>query len=362
MDILYKRLLLVFLVILAGHALRAQEKVSKSINNIYDMTGAGKLHIENKYGDITVEGWDKNSVEIAVEITVSHKKRENAENLLERITPNIRAVDGFITIETEIAEKSSGFFSRYFNKANPFDFDRSNVQIDYTIRLPSPAELQITNKFGDVIINGWEGTLETDMEHGDLWINNDIDRADLSVKYGKLRAKMITDATISVKNGSLALSRSNDLRLSCSGSDIKIGDIQSFELISSKDEIDIENVKSLYGDLRFSTLHVGQLADAVNLSLKITDFSVDHFYNPAAVIVLDQESSEIRLNISNLAFDLNVSLEEGLFRLPKSFKNINTKIVDSRKRIREISATYGNKGIGKMTINGVKGVILLEEL
>ena len=158
------------------------------------------------------------------------------------------------------------------------------------------------------------------------------------------------------------MSRSKDLRLSCSGSDIKIEDVQSFELNSSKDEIEIENVKSLYGDLRFSTLHVGQLADAVNLSMKITDFSVDHFYNPAAVIVLDQESSEIRLNISDLAFDLDVNLQEGLLRLPKSFKNINTKIVDSRKRIREISATYGNKGFGKMSINGVKGVILLKEL
>jgi hypothetical protein len=55
-------------------------------------------------------------------------------------------------------------------------------------------------------------------------------------------------------------------------------------------------------------------------------------------------------------------LEEGLLRLPKTFENIETQMIDKGKKIRDIKATYGNSKEGSISITGEKGAILLKDL
>jgi hypothetical protein len=362
MDTLYKKLFFLMVLVICGHYTLAQEQVSKQLKEAYEMTNSGELYLENKYGDVTVTGWDRDNVSITVDITVTHRKLDNAKNLLDRISLNIREIDDFITVTSEISEKSTGFFAKYFNKANPFDFDRSNVQIDYTIQLPSNAELDITNKFGDVIIGDWSGKLKANVEHGDVWINKDINNADVVLKYGKLRAKTVNYGNIRVKNGSVDVEESRDLRINSSGTDVKIDRVSSLEIYSSKDEITIEEVGAIHGDLKFTNMQLNNVDDQINLTMKIADFRVSKVRSPDATIVIDQESSEVSLTISDFSFRFDATLEEGLLRLPKSFKNVETKMLNRGKRVRKITATYGKGSSGEISITGIKGAILLKEI
>ncbi|MGB5818257.1 MAG: hypothetical protein WBG90_02140 [Saonia sp.] len=361
MYIFYRKLLPFVMALIFSHTLSAQEKVSKKIEKTYTMTQSGELHLDNKYGDIIVTGWDKNSLAITIDITVNHRKRENAEKLLDRIVPNIKTAGDFVSVSSEITEKSTSIFSRYFNKANPFDFDKSNVQINYTVYLPIKTEMDITSKFGDIIIEDWQGKLKAKIEHGDVWINENLNNVDIAVKYGKLRAKDINYGNIRLKNGSIDMEESKDLRLNSSGSNITIEKVSLLEMYSSKDHITIGEIGRIRGDIRFTTIYLNEVKESVNLTLKITDFKVSKIHNPDVIIDLNQESAEIDLNILNFAFSFNATLEEGLLRLPKSFKNIDTKIIDKGRRIREINASYGKNPTGKISINGKKGVILLKE-
>lgn len=362
MDTLYKKLFFLMVLVICGHYTLAQEQVSKQLKEAYEMTNSGELYLENKYGDVTVTGWDRDNVSITVDITVTHRKLDNAKNLLDRISLNIKEIDDFITVTSEISEKSTGFFAKYFNKANPFDFDRSNVQIDYTIQLPSNAELDITNKFGDVIIGDWSGKLKANVEHGDVWINKDINNADVALKYGKLRAKTVNYGNIRVKNGSVDVEESRDLRINSSGTDVKIDRVSSLEIYSSKDEITIEEVGAIHGDLKFTNMQLNNVDDQINLTMKIADFRVSKVRSPDATIVIDQESSEVSLTISDFSFRFDATLEEGLLRLPKSFKNVETKMLNRGKRVRKITATYGKGSSGEISITGIKGAILLKEI
>ncbi len=362
MDTLCKKWLLTVCVIVCSNTLTAQEKVSKTITETYALTNTGEFHLNNKYGDVTINGWDKNSLVVTMDITATHKKKEYAENLLERINPEVKELSGLVSITSEISEKSTNFFARYFNKVNPFDFDRSNIQINYTVYLPSNAELEITNVFGDVIIEDWNGKLKGDIQHGDVWINKDLNNADITVRYGKLRAKSINYGNIRLKNGSMDLSESRDLRINSSGTTIAIEKVSSLEIYSSKDEIRIEELGSVYGELQFTNMQSKMVSGVIDLSMKIADFKVAKISAPTVGISLDQESSEISLNIAGLAFKFDATLEQGLLRLPKSFENVNSEIIDKGRRIREITASYGDNPEGKISIRGKKGVVLLKEL
>ncbi len=109
MDTFYKKPLLAISVMLFAFSVQAQQKVSKIISKDFTMAHMGKLRLDNKYGDVTITGWDKNKISIIVDITVIHKKKENAENLLKRISAHIKDQNGVTNVTSVIAEKSSGF-------------------------------------------------------------------------------------------------------------------------------------------------------------------------------------------------------------------------------------------------------------
>ncbi|MEE9363794.1 MAG: hypothetical protein V3U92_14430 [Cellulophaga sp.] len=339
----------------------AQEKVSKKIEKTHILSNTGKFHIDNKYGDVIINGWDKNSIEVIISISVTHKKLEQAESILDRIIPNIKEAGDFLSISSKIEDKNQSLFSRYFNKANPFTFDKSNVQIDYLVYMPENASLDITNKFGDVILSGWTGKLKVNIQHGDLWINEDITNARIKMKFGNLHSKSIAYGTIELKNGSIAIDTSKNLRILSSGTTINIDEVSTLELFSSKDEISIGSLDKINGDLRFSKVYLNNVGGKIDLTMKLADFRVLMLENEPIDISIRQESSDIKINIFNLNFEFTATLEHGLLRIPKTFKNIKTKIIDKGKKIRNISATHGKIPYGTISINGEKGVIILSE-
>ncbi len=79
MDTPYKNSLLCLAMVLMANLTLAQEKVSKTISETFEMTNAGELQVDNKYGNITIHGWSKNNISITVDIVTSHKKMENAQ-------------------------------------------------------------------------------------------------------------------------------------------------------------------------------------------------------------------------------------------------------------------------------------------
>ncbi|GGX28510.1 hypothetical protein [Aquimarina muelleri] len=328
----------------------------------YPLTNAGELHLENRYGNVTISGWEKKTIQINVEIQVTKKKKEDADELLNRINMVVNNTEDFINISSIIEDQNNSLLSKLFDKANPFDFDKSNIQIDYSIHLPFNAEINIINKFGDIIISSWNGKLKANLQHGDMWLNKDLHNANIEMKFGKLKTKSITYGNIHFKNGEIDIETSEDLKINSSGAIIEIENVESLEIHSSKDRINIQKIGNINGELKFSNMNLSILYDNINLTMEVADLWVSKIEKTNANVNIIQESSELDINISGLTIDFRASLEQGLLRIPKSFRNIKTNVIDKRKRIRDITATYGNDKIaGKFKITGKKGAIVLKE-
>ncbi|MEP1488374.1 MAG: hypothetical protein ABJL44_17180 [Algibacter sp.] len=360
MNTYYKNTLLLALF-LACFSMFSQTILKNKIEKSFDMTNAGELFIDNKYGDVTINGWNKNTISITIDIKVSNKKAEQAKSLLERIKPNIKTTSDYVNIISEISEKNTSFFSRYFNKVNPFDFDKSDVDINYTIYLPLNAEIDVTNKFGDVILDNWTGKLKANVQHGDLWINESIANANIEMKYGKLKSQSITYGSLNIKNGAINAEDFQNLLLTTNGSAIEIEAIETLELNSSKDEIRIGHIGALDGKLNFTDMQVDTIQSNINLTMKVAEFRVNNIVKPDTDVSINQESSNIHINIKNLSFKFTANLEQGVLRLPKTCENVHTKMIDKGKRIRDVEATYGSYNSGNFTFIGKKGIITLKE-
>ena len=361
MVTLYKKLLWMALVLVSVHLSTAQERVSKTVERSFALNGAGELQLENKYGDLRITGWDQEEVTVKIEIRVNHRKKENAKDLLGRINPKMKSNGNVVSIVSEISNKNTGWFADFFNRTNPIDVDRSRVQIDYEVFLPRKAQLKVINRFGDVLIEDWSGELDALIEHGDLWLSDHLNRAKVLLKFGKLKAQDLNYARLNLKNGELDMGNSKDLRLTSSGTEIGMGTVNSLEIYSNKDDILLDEVGTIYGNLKFSTLILERLNQDVDLSMKIADFKVEKIISSNAEIAIEQESSDIDLRVTDFPHRFDATLEQGLVRLPKSFKNVDSKMLDKGKKLREIVATYGKGTTGSIKINGVKGIVTLRE-
>jgi len=339
----------------------AQEKLSRTLERSFDMGRGGELHLENKYGNVLFKGWDQDRVSVKVSIKVDHKKKESAQVLLDRIRPKFTATGGLLAISTEIENRKKGWLADFINSTLPIGVDRGNVQIDYEIYLPQGTDLRVGNKFGDVAIEDWNGDFTAQIEHGNLWLGNDLEKADIQMTFGRLRAKDLGRAKIELGNGELRMEDAQVLRLTSNGGEIRINKVDRLEIQSNKDELDIHQVGQLMGDMKFSVLRLGRLDQALDLHLKIVDLQIQEIAPPATKLHFEQEASDIDLWVSGFSHRFHATLEEGVVRLPKSFENVDSDLLDKSRKLREIQATYGRDQTGLISIKGQKGIITLHE-
>ena len=98
MKAIFYKSLLCILLLCSTHSW-AQQKVSKSIQKTFPLTNTGELHIENKYGNVIINGWNEKNIQINVEIQVTKKNKEDAKELLNRIHSRINNTDDFVKIK-----------------------------------------------------------------------------------------------------------------------------------------------------------------------------------------------------------------------------------------------------------------------
>ncbi|WP_248724590.1 hypothetical protein [Seonamhaeicola sp. ML3] len=359
---IHYKLLVFTITALFSSIVFAQDKLSKDIKKTFPLKSEGALYLENKYGNVFINGWDKASIQLEVSVEVKGKNLDKAKDLLKRINPTFINTNSQLIVKTEIEEKNASVFNKYFKKIGPLNSEKTNSDINYIIYLPKNAAVEITNKYGDVIISDWYGKLNANLEHGDLRITNDLDDSKIAIKYGNLRANVLKNSRIESKNATVSFDESEVLKLESDGSIMTIETVGNLDINSNKDDIEINTVDHIHGTLKYSQMTLNHVGSKVNLNLNLAELRLKKLDAKAPVINLNQKSSEVYVNISETSFNFSAELEQGLLRLPKSMHSINSKVIDEKNKIRQIRAAYGNKNQGIIDITGYKGIIIFKEL
>lgn len=326
------------------------------------MTNDGEFTLENKYGDVLITGWQKDSLRITTRITVKKKSESAANELLDRIVPSFSVFGRYVSVTTEIKEKGDSFLGRLFNEINPIDFDKSEVDINYEIMAPEKVAIELTNDFGDLILTEWTGKLKVNIRHGDLRITDPLATANIKSTFGDINARSIDDAFITIRSGKLKLQESKNLKLDSNGSEVDLGIIDFLDMDSNKDEIHIEVANRIKSDVRYSTIFIDEAGHEIVLDLSLADVRVSKIKQADCMIYITENNSDVDINVSGLALDLKADMEGGTLRLPRSTSNLDTKVLDEKNKIRQVSASYGTGKAGNFTLNGRKGYVILREL
>lgn len=334
------------------------EKVTRDTITIEDFA---EVRIENEYGDVVISTWEEPSIAYEFLIRVEKRDLDAAEDLLERVQINVNNFGRLVTINSAIADREDNFFTRLLSDI-PLELDMSDVTIDVNISIPQEVDLEVTNSFGDVVTLDFIGKLRCNLKHGNLKVNGDLKTLDLDHSYGRVDLRSTGLAKFNLRNSRLSAESITDLRLESQGSEIEIENIEYLNIASNKDELRIINVEKIRGEMRFGNVFIDQIGKEIWLELRVTDLRVSKLKDSSPTIFLDHQNSEVDISISNTSFDLKADLEDGVLRLPESFNNLKSNVIDEKEKKRVITGKYGSGSMGDFELKGKRGYVILREI
>jgi hypothetical protein len=290
-------------IFLLTFSLTAQE-VTKEFHKEYKAGAATTLDINNRYGDVVIQSWDKDQVVIDVKVSVDLSDRSRAEKLINYIDVQFTDGDNRITAKTIIDDKFN--FSGWGSGSKKFS-------IDYNVKMPVGANLSLTNRYGNSDINELHGHVNIDIRYGDLTADkltrgNEKPLNKLNLAYGKGSIDETGWLDIYVRySNSLEIVKSQALLLDSKYSKLKIGETSSVVGETRYDNLVIEKINNLVLQGGYTSIEVGELAKKLNYGGSYSSLSVDRIPDGFESLEVDVHYMEVKLGIvESASYNLDV--------------------------------------------------------
>jgi len=161
----------------------------------YSMEGITKIQVENVNGHIEATAWDKPYFKIHA---VKRADGGRAEDTLKLTEIRVSKVGDIIKVET-INPKRRRLFGF-------LDFGGSNPHVDYTLQIPSKADVRLETCNGKVEATGFLGNLWSDAVNGSIELADQVGPASATTVNGNVRVTFkgpLKKSRIETVNGSI---------------------------------------------------------------------------------------------------------------------------------------------------------------
>jgi hypothetical protein len=166
----------------------------KTISKIYNVGQEDRLSIDNTFGDVTVTTWDKNEIQVEIEIGVHAPTDEKAQQMLDEIKVSDNQGAKEINFITNIGNMGKG------NKDNGNgNGSERKFYVDYKISMPSGNPLRIENSFGKVVIPDFTGLASITSKFGELTTGKISNAKLIHVEFGRADIGQVNNAEVVLK-------------------------------------------------------------------------------------------------------------------------------------------------------------------
>ncbi len=156
---------------IAGREVKTRQlRVARRIEEAVDTSKNPHIVVDHSYGSLHISAWDKNRVEIKALILVSSSVGElRAQRLADEITIVVEGGKDEIYIKTQYPRR---------------ELERGGFDVELSITVPRESSMNVKNAFGNLVISGILGSVESAVQYGNALIENCGDNLELKSKYG----------------------------------------------------------------------------------------------------------------------------------------------------------------------------------
>jgi hypothetical protein len=262
---------------------RHADDFSKTVTREFPVAKDARFVIENKYGDIQCNNWDKESISIVVKISVQARNQEVADAFFKKININLSGTTSLVEAKTVITEglRTNGSFS-----------------IDYTINMPAWINLEATNKFGNLYVNELTGKAKIEIGYGNAEIQK-LDNSDnlLDIKFGNANIDWIKGAVLNMKYSNFEGTYAGSLKMNSKYSNFNGKQVIALDMLFEGGKLELENSSVVTCKSKFADISINKVEQKIDLDNQYGSFSVDEINPEFSGIVVVNSYGNIDLGV-----------------------------------------------------------------
>lgn len=274
----------------------------KTIVKVFDVTAKDQLMVDNQFGQVKVNLWDKKDIRVDVVITANAPSDQRAQEYLSAVTIDEKREANQISLRTSINRDYFGGNSWNAWKSSSRE-NKNFIQIDYTINMPRGNSLVVKNKFGNTTIPAFQAPLTVDSKYGNFYAT-DLDNVQnvIQVAFGNAEIGTMKGGKLEVRYSNLQLDRATSLILNNKFGKLNIGEVDR-----------------LQADIDYSGASIGTLRESGKIKLSYSDgFRISQLPQSAENVDIQAAYSTVVLPAEQNNFDVTVT--HGQFRYPSTVK------------------------------------------
>lgn len=342
---------LLFITVILFACLSSKADVQhKTIEKKFKLGTMKELVVQNRNGQVQVEQWDKDEIEIKVDIKVDAGDIDKLKAILDKIDVSFVQKADYLTVLTDFADNFK--ISNFTNKL----FFGGSVQVDYVIYIPNNMSFKLINENGNVFIGDFVGDLSIDIKEGDLKLGNALGSSSISVNSGRVDiSKLGITKCVFENNKEVNIKNVEKINIDAKHSKINILEAKTLVISSSRSEFNLGLIASLRGSSSMTDFVIQDIGEELVFDLWFGSINVRNIHNMFSLVDIKTERAKTGLTfMQGSAYDIQIRHHKNVdLDLPSdlNLKKLNT--ADSKVFISE--AKYGgeNKFNSKVNINAV---------
>jgi len=326
----------------------------RSINKSFPITADGKVSIDNSYGNVKLNNWDKNEVVIEVEIKVKANSQERAIEALEDIEINFAVSESAIDVTTVLPEdKKSWWNSWSFFGSNQLDYS-----INYLVQMPKTVQLNIDNDYGNIYLDETDGATQLNCVYGHIEIGRlNHKQNNIELAYApNSEIDYVNTARIEADYSGLNIAEAEEIDYDADYSKSTFGRIAVLNFEADYGSLSLNEVNTLIGEADYLTIKVGNLNTKLDLSMDYGSVKVEHVEASTKLLKINADYSGVKLG-ADPAWDFSYEIKTEYAGFKSDFP------LDHKKKIIEGTERYYEgkhlNGTNQLNLNTEYGSIKL---
>lgn len=320
----------------------AQVTDTKKIEKSFFVDKSTIVDISNKYGDVTVETWDVDSIQVVITCDVSEKNWERLDEKMDEINFELTQSGHYVVVNTIIGEKRNLLLKELNRVKETIGVGESTVEINMKIMLPDNLDVRIKNKYGNIYIDDYKGDVTVDLSNGKLKAHNLTGYANVKISFGDGIVQNIDTGSLEIYYSDFNLSSSRNLRIKSKTSDITITEVKKLLVNSSRDDYRIRMIGNFESQSNWTDFSINEFMHKSDINMNYGDLTIERIYPSMEGITVDAKSTDINLYLDN---DLNVNFDiisNQDLDLPMEATIDSTEAINEKNRIMRFMGRTGD--------------------
>jgi hypothetical protein len=300
-------LVLIFASILTSISASAQVSKSEHISRGFMVDNSSIVDIGNKYGDIVIKTWDRDTLWVQIDYKVSGKNYDEIRQKMNDIDFELTQSGHYVVINTIIGESKNRLLDELKKLKETIGFGETEVEINMKITLPDNLDLRIKNKFGNIYIDDYNGDVTLDMDNGRLKAHNLNGYVNMKVNFADAIVNHIESGRLEVYYSDMNLTSAHRLRIDSKTSNITLTEVASLFVNSSRDDYRIRLISDFETVSNWTDFSISEFTNKSDVRMNYGDLTIENIKPGFDHLVVDANSTSIQLFLNREA-DVNFDI------------------------------------------------------